>query len=438
MGFAARANPPPVSSRNSAGYVTVSERKRLDLGDFVLIGEKRNAALDELISSVRVSWASEQVAELELVSHDIGGKLVADSKLGQLGSTMNYVGNRWQMAAIDAVYGVDDVEWTFRARSDVARKLRKSLKVGAERKVSPSDWVRKRVRDAGGSAVVQKSSKTGLIAQGNDQTTLDVIGDLAQQLGWSWTESGQKFVFGSRYWAWKNGPLSTYRLTWNMSEETDALTATATLTEDDSIQKAELQITLPYAQGARLRPWNRLRAHGFGRFDGMWLVESVDVTRDHVSPVDVRLIVPRKVAPQPAAGEPSSSSTAGSATPGTSRYTVVTYATKQVGKPYEVPANPPSSWDCSTLVAAAWGKVGVNIDPPTYTMVNQCRRINEDQLLPGDLIFYFKDAHHVAMFIGNGKLVEAASPSSGVRIAGLHDWDSHLSGYYRPNGASST
>jgi cell wall-associated NlpC family hydrolase len=36
---------------------------------------------------------------------------------------------------------------------------------------------------------------------------------------------------------------------------------------------------------------------------------------------------------------------------------------------------------------------------------------------PGDLVFYFgRGAHHVGLYIGNGKMVHAANPRSGVRI----------------------
>ena len=35
-------------------------------------------------------------------------------------------------------------------------------------------------------------------------------------------------------------------------------------------------------------------------------------------------------------------------------------------------------------------------------------------LQPGDLIFYYPGVQHVAMYVGNGIIVQAANPSAGV------------------------
>jgi cell wall-associated NlpC family hydrolase len=45
------------------------------------------------------------------------------------------------------------------------------------------------------------------------------------------------------------------------------------------------------------------------------------------------------------------------------------------------------------------------------------RRVPLSEARPGDLVFYFgRGAHHVGLYIGNGKMVHAANPRSGVRI----------------------
>ena len=100
----------------------------------------------------------------------------------------------------------------------------------------------------------------------------------------------------------------------------------------------------------------------------------------------------------------------------------VRYALSQVGDPYSYSANPPSSWDCSKLTAAAWRAAGVSLTPLSYAQANQVRRISTSDLQPGDLLFYFRGAHHVAMYIGGGRLVEAASPSHGVWVTDV--WNS--------------
>jgi cell wall-associated NlpC family hydrolase len=114
----------------------------------------------------------------------------------------------------------------------------------------------------------------------------------------------------------------------------------------------------------------------------------------------------------------------------------VRYALSQVGDRYSYSANPPSSWDCSKLTAAAWGAAGVSLTAISYAQANQVRRISTDQLRPGDLLFYFRGAHHVAMYIGGGRIVEAANPDHGVWVTDVwNSWSSaHFSFAGRPAG----
>ncbi|MFZ4485735.1 MAG: NlpC/P60 family protein [Candidatus Nanopelagicales bacterium] len=108
----------------------------------------------------------------------------------------------------------------------------------------------------------------------------------------------------------------------------------------------------------------------------------------------------------------------GGSSPGSGRAAAaVRYMLSQVGDPYSYSANPPRSWDCSKLTAAAWGQSGVGLTALSYRQWDQTRRVPVSQIRPGDLVFYFgKGAHHVAMYIGNGKMVSASNPDDGVEI----------------------
>ena len=113
----------------------------------------------------------------------------------------------------------------------------------------------------------------------------------------------------------------------------------------------------------------------------------------------------------------SSSAAGGGFSGGTRAAVAVQYALSQVGKPYSFSASPPYSWDCSKLTSAAWAQAGVGITPLSYSQFSQVRRISDSELQPGDLVFYFGGgAHHVAMYIGNGKMVSASNPSDGVEV----------------------
>ena len=116
---------------------------------------------------------------------------------------------------------------------------------------------------------------------------------------------------------------------------------------------------------------------------------------------------------------------------------VVSYALAQVGKPYSFAAQPPNSWDCTKLTAAAWAQVGVRLTPYSYVQAQEVQRISPDELQPGDLLFFFKNgAHHASMYIGGGMIVEASSPSTGVRVTDVwNSWNvAHFSWAGRPVG----
>lgn len=118
----------------------------------------------------------------------------------------------------------------------------------------------------------------------------------------------------------------------------------------------------------------------------------------------------------PAGGGNSTESDGGS--DGGSRAQIaVQYALAQVGEPYSYSASPPNSWDCSKLTTAAWAQAGVSITPLSFTQWDQTRRVPVSDIQPGDLVFYFgSGAHHVAIYIGNGKMVSASNPGDGVEI----------------------
>jgi cell wall-associated NlpC family hydrolase len=94
--------------------------------------------------------------------------------------------------------------------------------------------------------------------------------------------------------------------------------------------------------------------------------------------------------------------------------TVVSFALAQVGKRYVYATAGPSTFDCSGLVMAAYAKVGVHLPHQSESIAGRGRQVPAGQWMPGDVIH---TSGHVAIYIGGGKMVEAANPSSGVRIA---------------------
>jgi cell wall-associated NlpC family hydrolase len=96
---------------------------------------------------------------------------------------------------------------------------------------------------------------------------------------------------------------------------------------------------------------------------------------------------------------------------------VVSYALQKVGMRYVAAASGPSAFDCSGLTMQAWRQAGVSLPHYSRSQFAVTRRIPLSQAQPGDLVFYFgRGVRHVGLYIGNGKMVHAANPRSGVRI----------------------
>ncbi len=101
----------------------------------------------------------------------------------------------------------------------------------------------------------------------------------------------------------------------------------------------------------------------------------------------------------------------------------VRYALRQLGKPYEWAAEGPRSFDCSGLVYAAYGSVGQRLPRVSRDQYRAGSPVLVNQLLPGDLLFFSTDRsnsraiHHVAMYVGDGKMVHAPTFNDKVKIS---------------------
>jgi cell wall-associated NlpC family hydrolase len=98
----------------------------------------------------------------------------------------------------------------------------------------------------------------------------------------------------------------------------------------------------------------------------------------------------------------------------------VSYAMAQVGDAYVYGAAGPDAFDCSGLTMAAWAQAGVALPHSSSAQYSSGPHIAASDLQPGDLVFYYSPISHVGMYIGNGMIVHAANPSSGVTTAPLN------------------
>jgi len=101
-----------------------------------------------------------------------------------------------------------------------------------------------------------------------------------------------------------------------------------------------------------------------------------------------------------------------------------------IGKPYVFGSNGPNSYDCSGLTQKAWASVGVSLEHYTKDQWGSTRSVSRSELKPGDLVFYYSDIHHVALYIGGGMVVHAPHTGDHVRMATIDRGP--IAGYRRP------
>jgi hypothetical protein len=103
----------------------------------------------------------------------------------------------------------------------------------------------------------------------------------------------------------------------------------------------------------------------------------------------------------------------------------VRYALDQLGKPYRWGGDGPSSYDCSGLTWMAYRAAGVRIPRVSRWQYRVGRRIRLRRLSAGDLVFYARNTarpasiNHVGMYLGRGRMVEAANRRVPIRIASI-------------------
>jgi len=103
---------------------------------------------------------------------------------------------------------------------------------------------------------------------------------------------------------------------------------------------------------------------------------------------------------------------------------VVAIAERYLGLPYVWGAAGPDAFDCSGLVTYVFAQVGISLPHFAAAQWNYGVYVSEDQLEPGDLVF-FENLGHVGIYIGGGYYIEAPHPGDVVQITPLSEpWSS--------------
>ncbi len=117
------------------------------------------------------------------------------------------------------------------------------------------------------------------------------------------------------------------------------------------------------------------------------------------------------------------------------RIKVVDFAKAQIGDRYVAGAAGPNRFDCSGLTRYVYKSiVGKELPHQSHAQYARVKKISKNQARPGDLVFFFRHgAHHVGIYIGGNKMVDAVGYGSGVRISPISGswWSATYSGMGR-------
>lgn len=105
------------------------------------------------------------------------------------------------------------------------------------------------------------------------------------------------------------------------------------------------------------------------------------------------------------------------------RSKITTYALQFIGNPYVWGGTSLTNGiDCSGFTQSVLAHFGISIPRTSREQASCGSAVAIANLKPGDLVFYAKNGsiNHVAFYIGNGEVISASSPSTGIRITNIN------------------
>ena len=176
-------------------------------------------------------------------------------------------------------------------------------------------------------------------------------------------------------------------------------------------------------------------AAGFDEYDEPEIEDAVDAAENHGNPIDnekkkeeINLKAAEEIEQGQGVSKKSDKSAPGSflaeaRTTSANRQKLAEYALKFVGGKYKYGGNTPAGFDCSGFVQYVYKYAGgMNLLRNSAAQATQGRTVTEETMQVGDLLFYSNGSriNHVAIYIGDGKVVHSSNERSGIKIS---PWD---------------
>ena len=158
--------------------------------------------------------------------------------------------------------------------------------------------------------------------------------------------------------------------------------------------------------------------------------EAVQIEEEEVADAEAEVIdmqagpdiaVQKALAEKKAAEETKAAEEAAVQAKADARQNVVAYALQFVGGKYRAGGNDPHTGaDCSGFVKYVMEHAaGISMNRSSSSQATQGHKISSNDMQPGDLIFFGSGSSisHVAMYIGDGKIVHASTERTGIKVS---------------------
>jgi len=99
----------------------------------------------------------------------------------------------------------------------------------------------------------------------------------------------------------------------------------------------------------------------------------------------------------------------------------------QLGDRYSWGAAGPDAFDCSGLTMYSYAAGGVSLPHSSSAQSTMGIPVSRSELQPGDLVFMYSPISHVAIYVGDGQIIHAYSPSSPVSLDPVDPWGAYNS-----------
>jgi peptidoglycan DL-endopeptidase CwlO len=96
-------------------------------------------------------------------------------------------------------------------------------------------------------------------------------------------------------------------------------------------------------------------------------------------------------------------------------------ALTRIGSPYSWGGSGPNQFDCSGLVMWAFQQAGISLPHSSQALAHGGQPVDTSQMQPGDVVNYYSDASHSAIYIGDGMMVHASTYGTPVRVAPVNN-----------------